>query len=143
MHTTLAFYKAPGRWQDAAVRLITRSRFSHCELVAIQPQPGGSARAVSASKRDGNCVRERRIEFHRGHWEFARVGVDMSEAWGRALDEIGFPYDVFRAALSALPVDINSDRGWFCSELCAYAIGLSRPHTYSPGDLAECCGLPR
>ncbi|MEM5542942.1 hypothetical protein WNY61_09335 [Sulfitobacter sp. AS92] len=143
MHTTLAFYKAPGRWQDAAVRLITRSRFSHCELVAIQPQPGGSARAVSASKRDGNCVRAREIEFHRGHWEFVRVGVDMGSSWTKALGEVGLPYDIIGAGLSALPVDIESDRGWFCSELCAYAIGLEKPHTYSPGDLAEHCGLRR
>lgn len=143
MHTTLAFYRAPGRWQDAAVRLITRSRFSHCELVALEPEPGGIARSLSASKRDGNCVRVRNIRFHRGHWEFARVGVDMGEVWRRAMSELELPYDIIGAALSALPVDIESDRGWFCSELCAYAIGLERPHIYSPGDLAEHCGLAR
>lgn len=29
----------------------------------------------------------------------------------------------------------HSRRRWFCSELCAYALGLPRPSSFAPGDL--------
>ena len=40
--------------------------------------------------------------------------------------------------LAAVLPRVSSSRGrWFCSEWCATALGLDKPQTYSPNDLAN------
>ncbi|MBS7724580.1 hypothetical protein I0E51_06075 [Pseudomonas lalucatii] len=58
----LALYKGRGRLFNRLIRLWTRSRYSHCELV----MPDG--RWLSASAMDGG-VRAKRIELDLAHWD--------------------------------------------------------------------------
>lgn len=134
----LAFYKGRGRWDDRLIRWATRSRFSHVELLRVNAPPadGDAARAVSASGRDGG-VRCKTITFRKSNWEFLPVPwVDASEAHARAVQEFLKDYDYKGILLSqVLAISRQDPSRWFCSELCAYALGLPMPHTYSPGQL--------
>lgn len=125
--TTLAFYCGPGDWRDAVIRQTTGSRFSHAELVHANGQ------CVSASKRDGNCVRQKRIDFKAGHWAFVYVPVCPAQTWATAAQYIGLPYDTLGAVCSGLGVPRHVRGAWFCSELLAHSLGLSEPHKYHPG----------
>jgi hypothetical protein len=49
--------------------------------------------------------------------------------------ELGKPYDYLGSQLFGLRRH-QADR-WFCSELCAHALGLGQPHRYAPDDLKQ------
>jgi len=70
---TLAFYKGTGRWEDRVIRWVTRSSFSHVEMLAHPPAwRGGAAwlgQSWSSSGREGG-VRGKEIVFERDRWEF-------------------------------------------------------------------------
>ena len=68
MTTAVLFYRAPGTWQDRAIRLLTGSTYSHCELVA-PAEVGPVLVTIGASKRDGSRVRQTRIDTRSGHWD--------------------------------------------------------------------------
>ncbi|SMH35730.1 hypothetical protein [Maritimibacter sp. HL-12] len=139
----LAFYCGTGKLTDRLVRSSTRSPYSHVELVdwgTIEKSDCGlhrQGRAISASWRDGG-VREKRIIFHSNRWAMMPLSPWYPPAaFSIARAELGAGYDlpgivfsqVFRARRQ-IP-----DR-WFCSELCAHALGLAAPYTLAPGDLA-------
>jgi len=67
MPATFAFYRA-----DC-------SPYSHVELLQAAPM-AGEAMCISASKRDGNKVRSKRIAFKPGHWDFIEVPHRISLA---------------------------------------------------------------
>ena len=48
----------------------------------------------------------------------------------------GAGYDWLGAIGVVLKLPHNKSR-WFCSEWCAYAIGCTNPHRYTPGELAD------
>lgn len=127
--TTLAFYCGHGDWRDAVIRHVTASRFSHVELV------GPNGQCISASKRDGNRVRQKRIDFKTGHWVFLRTAHDPAQTWAISEQYLGHPYDTLGAVLSGLQLPRHIRGAWFCSELIAHSLGLSEPHTYHPGAL--------
>lgn len=139
MNLALAFYRGRGRLDDRVIRAVTRSPFSHVELTlwpGCWPSVGVTQPAVSASGRDGG-VRCKRIAFAPARWKLVPLRPWAPEdASARAEAEIGAGYDFGGILLTfAVPLRRQHPDRWFCSELCAHALGLPDPHTYAPGDL--------
>ncbi len=134
----LAFYRGEGRFlSDTLVQAITRSEFSHCELFtsAEPPRDGETHSCVSAVGKNGG-VCERPMYFRPGAYEFVPVPWAPQDTLERARRHMGKGYDYWGLLMTQL-VNMrrhNPDR-WFCSKLCAKAMGLADPHTYAPGDL--------
>lgn len=134
----LAFYRGEGRlMSDTLVQWITRSEFSHCELLvsAEPPSFGIPYECVTAVGKDGG-VRTKLITFPEEGWEFVPVPWAPASTWETALGFMGQGYDYWGLLMTQF---INLRRHgasrWFCSKLCAHALGLREPHTYAPGDL--------
>ena len=134
----LAFYRGEGRpLSDTLVKWVTRSEFSHCELLISNrpPKSGETHRCVTAQgKHGGVCVRD--LYFREGAYEFVQVPWAPHDTFERAAQHLGRGYDYWGLLMSQF---INLRRHvqdrWFCSKLCAQALGLSEAHTYAPGDL--------
>ena len=128
----LAAYKGKGKLFNRLIRLWTRSRYSHCELV----MPSGLW--LSASAMDGG-VRAKRIELNPEHWDLIPLPwADESRIWqvygrhrGKGYDWLG----LFGAQL--LGAGIDNPRRMFCSEFCAAALGFPQPQRYSPALLGD------
>ncbi|MFU3873509.1 hypothetical protein ACM7HL_12685 [Pseudomonas aeruginosa] len=128
----LAAYKGEGKLFNRLIRLWTRSRYSHCELV----MPDG--RWLSASAMDGG-VREKRIELDLEHWDLyplpwatsARIEEVFARHLGKGYDWRG----IFLSQL--LPVAIDDGQRMFCSEFCAAALGFQDAQRYSPALLVD------
>jgi len=117
----LAVYKGKGKLFNRLIRLWTRSRYSHCELV----MPDG--RWLSASAMDGG-VRAKHIELDFEHWEL----IPLPWADAKLIESVfarhkGKGYDWLGILLAQfLPLGIDSKSRMFCSEFCAAALGLQR-----------------
>lgn len=139
---TLAFYKGRGqgrleRLQDLAIRTFTRSPYSHVELAAGSFKAGDIARCYSSSMRDGG-VRSKEICLDGNHWDLVVLQVPADQPVALVRDNLGAGYDCFGVLFSQiLPITRHRSRRWFCSEICAAALGFARPHTYSPGLLFQ------
>lgn len=137
----LAFYRGRGNFLDRAIRFATGSPYSHVELVMVPPKHVLNRNGhigVSASSRDGG-VREKQILFKQDHWDFLPVkSWSNPDAWSRASNEIGHPYDYVGILFNfAIPLRRHLRTSWFCSEICGYAVGIPDPHTLSPGELYD------
>lgn len=135
----LAFYKGEGTAADWLIRAVTRSQFSHVELVRGNAELGQQALCLSSSHRDGG-VRIKNIHLNPDHWILRDVGewACPDRVWNYAASWIGARYDLAGIALTfALPIRHQSRGRWFCSELCADALDLPRPHQIAPGDLYD------
>lgn len=138
MTLMLAFYKGEGDWIDRAVRWATRSPYSHVEMLLHDRHPthSGWFGGLSSSIRDGG-VRRKTITITPGHWHFVDLPwADAEAAWQFAFQQIGARYDlpgILGSQIVALRRQ-SPDR-WFCSELCAAALGMGQPETLSPGGL--------
>jgi len=136
MPTTFAFYRAPGDWRDRLIRAATCSPYSHVELLQAAPM-AGEAMCISASKRDGNKVRTKRIAFKPGHWDFINMpNLCAAQCWRRATMHLDAPYDTIGAILTVTPIGTSRRGNWFCSELLGHAADIPQPHTLTPGTLA-------
>lgn len=129
----LAVYKGEGKLFNRLIRLWTRSRYSHCELV----MPDG--RWLSASAMDGG-VRAKHIELDFEHWDL----IPLPWANAKLIESVfdrheGKGYDWLGILLAQfLPLGIDSKRRMFCSEFCAAALGLQRAAPrFSPVLLSE------
>lgn len=129
----LAVYKGDGKLFNRLIRLWTRSRYSHCELV----MPDG--RWLSASAMDGG-VRAKYIELDFEHWDL----IPLPWANAKLIESVfdrheGKGYDWLGILLAQfLPLGIDSKRRMFCSEFCAAALGLQRAAPrFSPVLLSE------
>ncbi|EMO9523727.1 hypothetical protein RJ634_006313, partial [Pseudomonas aeruginosa] len=98
----LAAYKGKGKLFNRLIRLWTRSKYSHCELV----MPDG--RWLSASAMDGG-VREKRIELDIEHWDLFPVPwANLARIEGLFARHEGKGYDWLGIFLSQLlPVAID------------------------------------
>lgn len=139
---TIAFYhgRADRLWhriQDRAVRFVTKSRYSHCELIAGEADLGEMQTCYSASGRDG-AVRVKRMVLEAEKWDLLHVprGADLPLARIHAV--MGAPYDYKGIFLThVLPLGRHHPDKWFCSEIIAHALGMPDAHQYTPGDLAR------
>jgi hypothetical protein len=137
MPVTFAFYIAPGGWRDRLIRAATGYPESHVEMLVI-PEIKHSNLCISASKRDGNRVRQKAIFWKPDHWSFVTVpGLHGGDCLSRAIRHLGRPYDVLGAVLSVTPLSWGRAERWFCSELMAHAVGLAHPHRYTPGSFRQ------
>lgn len=140
---TLAFYKGRGTLFDRLIRAVTRSAYSHVELIACAPpEPAAqvfSASSVSASPRDGG-VRQKQITFEPGHWDYIELPAwpfaSTNMILSRARQRIGFGYDYAGILFTfAIPLRREASGRYFCSELIGEVLDLPDPHTLAPGDL--------
>lgn len=123
------------RIADSVVRLATCSPYSHCEIAVKLPRDG-LFDCYSSSARDGG-VRIKTMPLPAGKWDLvelpAKVGLSAKRLFRRT-HGAGYDYPGALGAVFRLP---QSRRRWFCSEWCAYAIGCTNPHRYTPGELAD------
>lgn len=146
MIVTLAFYYGcGGDWRavmvDQAIRAVTRSRYSHVEMIAGKASTGALHWCISASPRDGG-VRAKRIYLRPDHWDLVHVRADPVRARAAIMTHAGAPYDLVGALASPLRLPFPvGPRDWlFCSEIVAATLRLPEPWAYSPGRLAAVMG---
>jgi len=129
----LAMYKGKGHFNNAIIRWWTKSIYSHCELV-LDGDIG-----YSSSMRDGG-VRGKSIDFNPEHWDF--IELPFANAWNileHFRETRGRPYGLIDLFWSQFFNRPNRDKGDFCSEWCAAALGLPNPSSYSPQSLYDHC----
>jgi hypothetical protein len=128
----LALYKGNGTLFNRLIRLWTRSKYSHCEIV----MPDG--RWLSASDMDGG-VRAKIITLNLEHWDLIPLPwASPNLIWDLYDRHHGKGYDwagIFFSQL--LASGVHSRRRMFCSEFCAAALGFDNPQRYSPAQLGE------
>lgn len=135
---TVAFYRGPAAFGDKLIRLWTRSRYSHCEVVFA-----GSG--LRADQQDGVVWR---LWTRSSHWDTVEVPVlpdPYLRALAQAQAELGCAYDWQGIWLSqVLGLRREDPKRWFCSELCAALLQTAevldtgrRACTYSPGALRD------
>lgn len=140
----LAFYIGKKRLNpeasimDRVVCAITRSNYSHVELVYHIDEVTNVAECWSSSPIDGG-VRRATITLNHRHWElFMLVGTaneDALHAWFMAED--GKPYDWLGALGVKFKLFSQNNNRWFCSEIIASYLGMKRAHRLSPINLYQ------
>jgi hypothetical protein len=120
----VALYKGPGNFYDKLIRVVTRSKYSHCELVI-------RGISYSSSPRDEG-VRCKHIDFKLEHWDFVDVNGDEAKALEWFSKHEGKPYDLWGAVKTTLPFVLNNKDAWFCSEAVAAMLGLEQPRKWQP-----------
>ena len=123
------------RIADWVVRTVTRSPYSHCEIAVEHPRDG-LFDCYSSSARDGG-VRVKTMSLPADKWDLIElppaVALSVSRLFRRTH---GAGYD-WLGAIGVVLKSPHSKSRWFCSEWCAYAIGCTNPHRYTPGELAD------
>lgn len=124
----MAFYKGQGNFFDALVRFVTRSEYSHCELVI-------GDLCWSSSPRDGG-IRRAQINLQSGHWDVIDIigDEDAVDLWFKSREGAG--YDWIGLIRTVIPFFPHSKTKYFCSEACGAALSL-RADDLSPQDLFD------
>jgi hypothetical protein len=133
----VAFYRGKGSIADKVVSWATQSPYSHCELIRSETRPslGDTVECISASGRDKG-VRIKSITLKPQKWEIYATPWAPDDAWDRAAEHLGAPYELWMMVFSQLFNFRRHSKGkWYCSELVAYALKFEIPHAKSPGDL--------
>ena len=87
---------------------------------------------LSSSGRDGG-VREKKILLNPKHWDLVVLNVNPDRPVQFIRDRLGAKYDYTGILFSqALMLGWHNPVDWFCSEICAAAIGIADPHRISP-----------
>lgn len=137
MTVTLAFYKGRGnlvyqRIQDGVIRSVTRGIYSHVELISGDALHGQTAVCLSASGRDGG-VREKRILLRPESWDLVSMCLNPEAPCQFIRGHLGARYDYAGLMFSqVLAFGGHNPDKWFCSEICAAALGLPNPQRVSP-----------
>ncbi len=128
----VAFYKGtrPGVQgiYSRAVRLWTRSPYSHAEIIF------SDGKAASSSFVDGG-VRFKRIAFDPAHWDFIEIDADENAARQWFTDHEGRAYDLLGNLGFVIGFIRDSSDKWSCAESIADALGFPEPWRYSPAIL--------
>ncbi|WP_194094685.1 hypothetical protein [Marivivens aquimaris] len=133
---TLAFYKDDSRWLDKIIQLATGGPYSHVEMIAGPAEVDECHLCLSSSWRDGG-VRSKYIRLRSEAWDVVQLPVP-AECTSFIETRLGLKYDVAGVLLSRVcPLDIFGPNRWFCSEIIAAALGMSRYHAISPNGLYD------
>lgn len=132
----LAFYKANGTLVDRLIRWSTRGTVSHVEIVHNMEERwehfAFGHLCYSSSARDGG-VRSKLIKLNPDHWELVEVKWRDDFDLDLFIEADGAKYDYLGIIFSQIfSLGRHSKKRWFCSEICACALGLPEPQTYSP-----------
>lgn len=127
-----AFYKGQGNLFNRLIRWWDGGPYSHCELVF------SDGMSASASYRDGQKVRMKRIEFDAGSWDFV-VLPDELEAQARMFFEKtkDMKYDLLGQARFVYAPGRGDKTGYWCSEWIAAALSMPSPWRYGPNGLSD------
>ena len=132
------------RLTDGLTRILTRGRYSHCELAVRLPETAGGQEyeCYSASLRDGG-VRRKIMPLPSAKWDL--IALPDSVSWRlHSLWEAtqGQGYDLPGAfgVVFGLP---ENRRRWFCSEWVGKVLGLAESWRFSPNDLAVIANMGR
>lgn len=119
---------------DFAVRQITNSPYSHCEIAVRLPD--NRFECYTASLTDGG-VRKKIMPLPSDKWDLIPIADPAILLHTEKLytQTMGAKYD-FLGATGVVLHNAHSKSRWFCSEWCAAAIGLQKPQQYSPHKLA-------
>ena len=125
------------RATDWLTRVLTRGRYSHCELAVRLPETAEEQEyeCYSASIRDKG-VRRKVMPLPSAKWDLIALPDSVSPLLHSLWKETqGQGYDLPGAfgVVFGLP---ENRRRWFCSEWCAMALGLTESWRFSPNDLA-------
>ena len=70
-------------------------------------------------------------------WDLIELQPEVALSVSRLFHRThGAGYD-WLGAIGVVLKSPHSKSRWFCSEWCAYAIGCTNPHRYTPGELAD------
>ena len=129
---TVALYKStrPGMagLYNRAVRLWTRSAYSHAELIF------SDGMAASSSFLDGG-VRFKRIAFDPDHWDFVEIVGDENTVRQWFIDHEGKAYDLIGNLGFVIGFIRDGADKWSCAESIAAALGYLESWRYSPAIL--------
>ena len=126
---------AAARVSDWIIRTLTGRPYSHCELAV--PCADGQYDCYSSSIRDGG-VRFKTMPLPPEKWDLIPVDVNPEQVYEALAATFGAKYDWLGA--TGVIARWRHDRyKWFCSEWCAWTLGLAKPERFSPGSLAEYC----
>ena len=131
MSAALALYKGKGNWVNSIIRWRSQSIYSHCELVV-------DGWMYSSTVRDGG-VRCKIGYLPEEDWDIIPIHFTNGESillhYSETKDN---PYGWRDLAQSQIfGRSTADDKGDFCSEWCAAAIGLPNAATYTPERLGE------
>lgn len=138
MNFRIALYKGtrPGiaGVYNRLVRLVTRSPYSHCELLF------SDGIAASASWLDGG-VRFKTIAIDPAHWDVINLPDELEDAaYDWFLDHEGDAYDLFGNVHFLFGPAPEDKDAWFCSEAVAAALGFVESWRFDPA-LLFCAAL--
>ena len=125
------------RFTDGLTRILTRGRYSHCEIAVRLPETadGQEYECYSASIRDKG-VRCKVMPLPSAKWDLIPLpeSVDgrLKTLWSRTQGQ-GYDLPGAFGVVFGLP---ESRRRWFCSEWVGKALGLAESWRFSPNDLA-------
>jgi hypothetical protein len=130
----IAFYKKPStgflkKLVHYSICIITLSRYSHCELVINDI-------CYSSSGRDGG-VRKKHIPdlYTSDHWDIFNIDYSEDLALKVYTTNKSAKYDYLGVARYVFPFISNIKNRWYCSEIVAVMLGLSKEQT--PQDLFD------
>lgn len=132
------------RFTDGLTRILTRGRYSHCELAVRLPETAGGQEyeCYSASLRDKG-VRRKTMPLPSAKWDL----IELPDSAGERLHGLwqetqGQGYDLPGAFGVVFGLPENRKR-WFCSEWVGAALGLPESWRFSPNDLAVIANMGR
>ena len=132
------------RFTDGLTRILTRGKYSHCEIAVRLPETAGEQEyeCYSASLRDKG-VRRKTMPLPSAKWDLiplpASVGERLHSLWEETQ---GQGYDLPGAFGVVFGLRENRRR-WFCSEWVGKALGLAESWRFSPNDLAVIANMGR
>lgn len=139
----LLFYKGRGKLADWAIRLFTRSKYSHCEIAIPVNEAAAEYECYSSSARDGG-TRKKRMRLQLSHWDIVKLDLGYPQevqimSWLH--QNLGRPYGYRDLLAFVFPAVKTSKREWFCSEFCLAALQAggkfegANPTRTDPGEL--------
>ena len=134
------------RATDWLTRVLTRGKYSHCEIAIRQPDKDVDGVAMyacySASLRDGG-VRRKTMPLPSAKWDLIAlpdsVGGRLEALWSQTQGQ-GYDLPGAFGVVFGLP---ENRRRWFCSEWVGKALGLPESWRFSPNDLAVIARMGR